>query len=375
MRDDGPTASEIAALLNDQAESLIKVILPGGTFAGGYYNIGSVRGDSGDSLKVKITRSPRGSWADYACSKGDPEGTGDMLKLVKLTVAEGDMGRALKWARGWLGIESMDPRALERQKKRAEAAQRRHEAERMNRVEKSQLRARGMWHNGVPIIGTPAIRYLEGRGIDFAQIGRISGALRYCHNVWHPEYGRPIPALLTAGTALSGQHVCTHATFLDRQADGNWGKLPDWTDPGTGKRVKVAKKIFGQDWLGSHFSVNKGANRVPMRDMARGEAVAISEGLEDALTMAMLHPQLRVVMAGTQGNVGELVVPPQCGDVIMVAQRDPEGSKPAKKFEDMLAAQQARAVAQNSPRRVMNLWPGQGYKDINDELRGVRIDA
>ena len=36
-------------------------------------------------------------------------------------------------------------------------------------------------------------------------------------------------------------------------------------------------------------------------------------------------------------------------------------------------ASKARAKADGSGRKVMCLWPGEGFKDLNDELRGVRM--
>ncbi len=368
----GPDAREISQMLNDQALSLVKVILPGGTVAGGYYNIGSVRGDSGDSLKVKLSN---GTWADYACSRGDREGTGDMLKLVMLTVGEHDMGRALKWARGWLGIESMDPAVLDRQRQRARVAQGKAEAKRAEGIERSRIKARNLWQMGAPIIGTPAIRYLEGRGIDFGIIGRISGALRFCATVWHADYRRTIPALMTCGTFLDGSHAATHVTYLDRRSDGTWGKLPDWVDPESGECVKAAKKIFGQAWFGAHFPVHKGGyaggHGGKLADMTDGEPLAIAEGLEDALSYAMTFPARRVVMAGTLGGIGAMVLPDQCGDVTLIAQRDAPGSKAAASAEKQIAKQQEQAANQGGRRQVRLLWPAAGFKDFNDELRGV----
>lgn len=369
----GPSAREISAMLNDAADSLAPVLLPGGVMAGGYYHMGSVRGDRGDSLKINITKSPKGAWADYACDERDPEGKGDMLKLVQLTVGEGDMGRALKWARGWLGIESMDPAVLERQRKRAAAAQQKAEMARAGEVDKSRLRARNLWQNAAPIIGTPAIRYLEGRDISFAAIGKVSGALRFCHNVWHGERREPLPAMLIAGTALDGTHICTHATYLERHGDGRWTKIPDMVDPKTGEMIKVAKKIFGKDWHGAHFPLHKGSGTAPLKAVADGTPLAVSEGAEDALTFAMMHPDRRVAMAGTVANIGLMAVPPQCGDLTILAQHDAPGSKAALSLEKQLARQQQLARTQGSRRRVMCLWPGAGFKDLNDELRGIRM--
>lgn len=364
-------AREIALMLNQQVRSLAPVLLPAGFVSGGMFHVGSVDGEAGDSLKIKLNGPDAGAWADYSCDRSDLRGTGDMLKLVQLTVGEGEIGKAVRWAKGWLGIESMDPAALDRQRKRADAAQQRAEVERAGEIEKSQLKARNLWLNAAPILGTPAQRYLEGRAIDFARIGRIPRAMRFRHDVWQPDLARPCPALLTAG--IRGKvHVATHCIFLHRSSDGSWGKLPDITVEA--KRHKIAKKVFGKDYYGAHFPVHKGSfggrHGKGLADMAAGEPVDVAEGLEDALTCAMVFPERRVVMAAVLGNIGALEVPPQCGDFVILAQRDAPGSKAAASLEKQIAVQQRRAAAQGSPRRVLCRWPGERFKDFNDELRG-----
>lgn len=374
----GPSAREIAQMLNRQVDSLVKVLFPNAVRAGAYWQVHSLLGEKGDNLKI----DGEGRWADYRQDRADPRGKGDMLKLIQLTVApplpdQKPQANAIRWAKGWLGIESMDPRALEQMKRRAEAAARRREVEAAQEVDKSRLKARNMWLAGAPIVGTPAMRYLEGRKIDMAEIGRIPRALHFQHNVWNAEYRRPVPAMLTCAVGPDGKHWATHATYLDRRADGSWGKLPDFeaADEETGEIVRVpcAKKIFGKGWLGAHFPINRGASRKPLAEMPAGERVYISEGLEDALTYAMLHPEARVLMAGTLGNIGALEVPPQCGDVVILAQNDPPGSPASERFPEKVAAQQARARAQGSSRKVLCLWPDPAFKDLNDELRGIRL--
>ncbi len=377
---DGPTSRDIAAMLRERTEELAFALFPAAVKAGGLICIGSVHGEAGDSLKIYTQGTKRGGWADYAADPGDRAGKGDMLGLIALTVAppqpgQHAMANAVRWAKGWLGIESMDPAKLERFRESSARAQRKAELARADEIKRSALRARNMWLAGTPLTGTPAIRYLEGRAIDFAAIGRIPGALRFRHDVGHQEYQRKVPALLTAGIALSGQHAVTHATYLDRRSDGSWGKLPDIELPdghGELRPVKCAKKIFGQG-KGQHFPILKGPSGKGLKDMPAGERLYISEGLEDALTFAMARPDARIVMAGTLGRIGSMDLPPQCGDVVILAQRDAPGSKAAESFEKQVAALQALARAQRSNRRVLLQWPGEGFKDLNDELRGVRL--
>ncbi|WP_343609331.1 hypothetical protein [Novosphingobium sp.] len=361
-------AREISAELNRNVAAVVGACLPGAVKSGGMWHAGSIKGESGNSLKVKAN----GTWADYAFAKGDPLGHGDMLKLLYLTIGGQSWRETFSQARKLLKHEDMDPHALAAHRRRAAAAAQRAEVENADKVAKSRLKARNLWFHASPIIGTPAMRYLEGRGIDFALIGRVPGSMRFRHDVWHADLKRPVPALLTAGL-LGNQHVATHCIYLDRKADGSWGKLPDLEVDG--KRLKIAKKIFGQQPQGVHFPIIKGRTRKTLVDMPAGERISSAEGAEDALTYAMIHPEERIVFAGTLGLLGAMALPPQCGDFTILAQRDDEGSPAAESFEKQVSAQQLRARQDGSHRRVMCIWPEEGFKDLNDEWRGIRMDG
>ena len=379
---DGPSARDIGMMLNQQAEALAFALFPAARRAGGFVCIGSVEGEAGDSLKITIAGGKAGSWADYSCSPGEERGKGDMLKLVKLTVGEGEWQRTLRWAKGWLGIDSMDPATLEKQQRKAAVAQARAEARRAGDVERKRRGAEGLWQFAQPLQGTPAMRYLQGRGIDFAAIGRIPRALRFRPDVWHKESGRKLPALVTAFIGIDGTHQATHATYLERRGDGAWTKIPDIELPdahGELKAVKCAKKIFGPGYWGAHIPINKGSCRASLGKIEAGIAIECSEGIEDALTFAMAQPEARVVAAGTLGNIGQMVLPPQAGDFTILAQRDAIGSHADAALEAAIARQQAQARAQagagEAPRSVRCRWPAVGFKDFNDQLLGKGMAA
>ena len=64
---DWPTLS---ALLAEKAEPLCAELLPEGRKNGGCWEVGSVRGESGSSLKVNLTGPKQGKWKDYDPSQG-----------------------------------------------------------------------------------------------------------------------------------------------------------------------------------------------------------------------------------------------------------------------------------------------------------------
>ena len=75
----------------------------------------------------------------------------------------------------------------------------------------------------------------------------------------------------------------------------------------------------------------------------------------------MEDPALRIVAAGDVGNIGELVVPDQAGDIVIIAQNDPDGSGGAQSFEKAVAKLQERYRGQ---RLIKAIWPPQNVKDF-----------
>jgi hypothetical protein len=375
----GPSAGEIADMLRDHVESLVSMVFPAARRAGGYMAVGSLEGEPGDSLMIQLRGPKRGTWADYAMSKGDPRGTGDMLKLLQLTVGGGDLRKGIDEAKRFLNLDTMDPRALERMQDRAKKARARAETQAADDGERRRRNAEGLWQAGVPLTpSSPAVKYLEGRGIDFARLGKLPGALRYHPKVHHAETGRKLPAIVTKATALDGRHAATHLTYLALGASG-WVKLPpvavERADETTGEvtveHVGCAKKIFGPWWpLGAHAALWKGEQRGPLKDVRPGTPVHVSEGIEDGLSYAMADPGARVVMAGTLGNIAVMRLPEQAGDLVLLAQNDTKAA-PLAAREDAIKAQQAQARAQGSSRSVRLKLPPQGIKDWNDWLREV----
>ncbi|WP_225205069.1 DUF7146 domain-containing protein [Novosphingobium huizhouense] len=342
------------------------MLYPAGTEAGGFWSVGNIHGASGNSLKIRLSGSKQGTWADYAADEGDPAGKGDMLKLVMLTVAEQPTyAAAIQWAKGWLGIESMNGDQLEAHRRRAEAAQRRAEQRRAGEREDKRRQAEGLWLNAAKPLGTPALAYLQGRGIDFGAIGHVPGAIRFRPDVWQAELHRKVPAMCTAFWSIEGQFAAVHLTYLDRLPDGRWTKL---------QGVESAKKIRSPAYWGAHIPIAKGAQRCPLKDIAPGTPVYVSEGIEDGLTVAMAKPDARIVAAGTLGNIGAMILPPQAGDIIIIGQQDAPGSKADESLEAQVTKQQARGRQDGSNRRVRFLWPDPAFKDFNDQLLGKRIE-
>lgn len=230
--------------------------------------------------------------------------------------------------------------------------------------EKRRRKAEGMWHHAVPMLATPSQHYLAGpRAIDFGRIARLPRAIRYMPDLWHRAQRVGVPAMVTAIMALDGRHLATHCTYL-AYARGGWDKARAMPDA-DGRLVKP--KIIHGTYTGGHIPINKGRCRAPLKDIAAGTPVFISEGIEDALTIAMAKPDARIIAAAVVGNIGEIGLPPQCGPITIIGQNDPDGSGGDMGVEKAIGQLQARGFT------VQCMWPRPEYKDFNDQLRGVRM--
>lgn len=256
---------------------------------------------------------------------------------------------------------------------RAEVEQRRIERQRSEEeaTRQKQESARGLWQFAAPMKDTPAQRYLECRGIDFAKLGKLPGAIRYRHDCWNAELRRNIPAMVTGIIDLAGKHIATHRTFLEHNGTG-WAKA----------KLDTPKSILGA-FKGAAMPIHKGSCNKTLRDIEAGTPVFVSEGIEDALTIAMADPTRRVLAAGTLDKIGSLLLPAQAGDLVIVGQwdkRQPDKPRDAvAALEACIAQQQEQAEQQASAdgevRRVSILWPPPEYKDFNDVLRGVKMEG
>lgn len=107
-------AAELAQRLNDSAESIAQYLLPQGKRAGAEWKAGSVTGDAGKSLSVRITGAKRGIWSDFATGE-----SGDMLDLWAACRAQ-SMAEAINDAKGYLGIRDEQPKPTPKAYRRPE---------------------------------------------------------------------------------------------------------------------------------------------------------------------------------------------------------------------------------------------------------------
>jgi len=352
----GPVPIEvIVGGLSDRIAELCRELLPLGRREGSeWVEAKRKHGGLGDGLRVSLAQGKRGIWSHFG--DAGPLARGDALDLVAYMVTNGDKGEALKWSRRWLGIDNLDPRELEQ---RRQAAARKAERERQADVERKRARrerAIRYWNEAeASLKGTPAEFYLRGRGIYLDRLGRQPRSLRF-----HPGLvaGKAddgtwlrFPALIGLILKPGGRIAGIHRIWLDRDAAGKWTKAP--LDP--------PRKALGEH-KGGAIRIWRGADGKSLAEAAPGSAVAIVEGVEDALALACGAPDLRILCGISLSNMANVELPETIGTVYLGGENDDNDTARA-------AFARAAEAHMRQGRRVFDLRPPEGFKDINDLLQ------
>lgn len=93
------TPRDIAQGLSAHVEDICRQLLPHGKRIGPAWCVGSIHGEEGKSLKVKLTGSKVGQWADFASTE-----KGDLLHLYQYTMNV-SLKDAIDWGKKYLGVE------------------------------------------------------------------------------------------------------------------------------------------------------------------------------------------------------------------------------------------------------------------------------
>jgi hypothetical protein len=177
--------------------------------------------------------------------------------------------------------------------------------------------ARRMWLDAEPLTGKdPASLYLLGRGIDVMQLrDGPPGALRWTMKCLARPENVELPAMLANVSKRGHGQVATHRTYLDFSG----GR---WTKAFKGAPGKVsAKRVIGK-FAGAAIRLTKGRAGTPLDAAEKGEWVIIAEGIENALSAALVKPDLRAISAVALGNLGNVELPPAIEGVFIVADND-----------------------------------------------------
>jgi twinkle protein len=109
-------AGELSKLMADNVSAIAEHLFPQGKKHGGEWCVGSIGGEEGKSLKIRLTGAKRGVWADFSTSE-----SGDLLDLW-VRVRGVSVSDAMRDAKQFLGVrDEMPPREAPSYKRPARA--------------------------------------------------------------------------------------------------------------------------------------------------------------------------------------------------------------------------------------------------------------
>ena len=336
--------------LAERIDDMVELLFVNARRVGNYWELGDISGAPGSSLKIWRKGPKQGEWADFGAGTG-----GRPLGLA--IAAKGDAGEGIRWAAAWLGHDATET-PEERAAREARAARQREDKARQEAADGERLRraAKGLFLSASPIAGTLADDYLKGRAIDIRRLPRQPGALRFHGAVKCPETGKLRPCLLAAVADADG-FLSVHRHFLHRRPDGSVVKAT--LDPDA--PMHDAKQSYSRVH-GGCISIWRGDSGRPLRAMPAGEWITASEGIEDALSIAIAAPEMRVVAAIGLTHLGAMFIPKQCGGVIWHRHRG-DGPQAIAQLNRQYDALNARGF------EVREAFAPDGAKDFNEWLQ------
>lgn len=194
-----------------------------------------------------------------------------------------------------------------------------------------------LFSQAVPITGTPAETYLEGRGIHL-QGNKLRNTLRFHPAMPHTRSKQNLPAMVARLRGQDGQAMGLHRTYL--RPDGS----------GKADLQGGAKMMLGACGGGA---VRFGPDR---------PVIALAEGIETALSIGVASRLTVWATLSTSGLKGLILPPPPVAEVVVIAaDHDPAG---------LAAAEEAAARFEAEGRAVSVIAPQSEGQDFNDVLRG-----
>ena len=337
-------------MLAREARAVAADLLPRGKQDGSTWRAPSLQTKARSSVCVQLSGAKAGLWVDHA----NDQDRGDLLTLAAIVLYGGDLKAAIGWAKAKLGISDAAPLPPMDLPEPEEAAA--DIAERLRKRED----AKRLWLAAeAKLAGTPVDSYLRGRGIDLARMGRQPRALRFHPSLWNSESQRHWPALVAAITGPDNgvlAHIATHRIWL-APGPQHWGKAP----------LEDAKRALGS-FKGGWISLSRGASQKNLRDAPPGDCVAIAEGIETALSVAVACPELRVLSSVALANMKHLALPEAIGTVILCPDADASNAQAVRANDRAVAAAVQRFGDEG--RTVKVARPQTPDADWNDVLTG-----
>lgn len=341
----------------------------------------------GSTLRINL-RS--GVWAHYRLhSLGQRDGfAGDRLDLIAYVLFGGDKKRAWKYALDKLGIATNGPRPkIERS---AAPPPREPDAAEAEARERKRKWAQAQFLSAAEgLRGTAAEWYLEGRRIELRRLERQPGALRFAAASPYPHSVMPAagshPAMCAAITGLDGTFLALHRTFLTVMALGRASTLATVpkakivTGRYAGGLVRLRNGTIENAETGEWREAPKlgelGAKKPGL--IERGwhgpalDEIHLTEGIENALSLACACPDYRVAAAVSIANLARVDLPEAIARVVIWADNDPERDAKGDVHAATRALEKAVGWHVGHGRTVEIARCPEGFKDVNDYWRSV----
>jgi hypothetical protein len=329
---------------------------------------------------VWLTGNRRGAFKDFV--SGD---TGDGIDLVAFG-AEGIIHRdsrmrAVEWAEDRYGLRTLDPETKAKIAAQADKRRKDNEEAAARSQHEQRERCRKMFYAcEAKIVGTPVDLYLAARGIPLIDVPQLTSSFRYRADC---EYwplapvdgegrrigkGPDFPALVSAMVSADGKLNALHLTFLakDGSAKAPVRRIAEerGLDP-----EEFNEKLFKGDVGGFVIRCTNGPSGLHAENAAAAGVsgyVGITEGIEDALSAAIVEPALRMWAAGSLS--GLLHVPDHpCASGWLIFKDNDWGKRQALALFDRAVA---RIRSFGKPVEVVSM-PADWGKDVNDAINNA----
>lgn len=345
---------EIVHALTDRIDELINALgLDGEYQANDFVAYNPTRKDNHlGSFRICVKGSKKGIFQEFS---SNDEG-GDALELINYCNFGGsDKKGAIKWARSFLGWVKVEPEFMKKVRQEAEIRKKENLAKEHEERLKKRKWAQSIYFGAQEkIINTPVDNYLFNRGIDIRLLGRQPRSFRYAPECYYKDEDFKLPAMIASVTSFENEIVAVHRTYLQNE-DGIYRKKN--------------KMVLG-NYAGGCIRVWRGDTNVSLSALLAGKVaptpysktLVLTEGIEDALTIALACPQYRIWTTISIGNAANIVIPKCFDTVIFCADNDPPGSKAWIECNKMAAAFRKQG-------KIVKIARSSIGKDFNEQLQ------
>lgn len=280
--------TDLADHLARDAEAVCRAYLPKGKRTGRYWHCGNLMGEPGQSLYVHLSGPRAGRWTDAATGEH-----GDLLDLIAGNRGL-DLKGAMTEASTFLALPAHSPK---RTKTNPVPSTRNTES------------ARRLFASSQPIKGTLAESYLHSRGLVLPE---ECAALRFHPRCLYRNASgtKTWPALIAAVTDNAGTITGVHRTWLDPAG----GKAP----------IEHPRRALGR-LLGNG-----------VRFGAVDDTLVAAEGIETALSLKTVLPELPVVAALSAAHLSAFIPPATLRRLYVAHDNDEAGRTALKRLHERL---------------------------------------